>query len=458
MVEAATLTRNDIASLIWGGNMNCPVKVAIIGGGTSGVATLATLCSALESQGRLSAVSIDIIDPKGVNGRGVPYSAPRGKSPAVVSAWENLTLNVKAIDMTSSIAAGVGFNFCQWLNQYHPGFEPGDYVPRSIFGDFMEERTTAFISEWRKKGAVINTHVLKVADEQPGYYQPNNENTAAYDFVFNATGHVRAIKWDHLNGKKGYFPTAYNLPDNADSLPAIDGQKRLVIFGGESSIADFVAVTEALGYKGEYVIITNAAQKLEDCYVPPSGCVPKGHAEVIKVRDQGRMEIINGFVDGSDILPLDDGGFEIKFTRMEWGEVKEECLYATNVINAGMWEKNLTYSAGHYVDDLGEVHRLNTDFTVDALIGKLQKNNMVHPDSNGMPVEDCEFMHLVGSPLMAGRDGVAEKQWSVMHCWSTAHDAVQDFTANKLGNIMNNNLTYKTGRDSGVSLTFMPSC
>lgn len=95
-------------------------RIAIIGFGFSGLMLVANLVR------RAAASSeIYIIDPA-LNARGMAYSTP----------YDVHLLNVRAANMHAF--ADEKDHFVQWLAQHHAHYTPQDFVPRRIYGDYLE--------------------------------------------------------------------------------------------------------------------------------------------------------------------------------------------------------------------------------------------------------------------------------------------------------------------------------
>lgn len=94
--------------------------IAIIGFGFSGLMLVANLVRRASES-----IEIYIIDPA-LNARGMAYSTP----------YREHLLNVRAGNMHAF--ADEKDHFTQWLAQHHPHYTPQDFVPRMIYGDYLE--------------------------------------------------------------------------------------------------------------------------------------------------------------------------------------------------------------------------------------------------------------------------------------------------------------------------------
>jgi uncharacterized NAD(P)/FAD-binding protein YdhS len=98
--------------------------IGVVGAGAAGTMTAIRLLEH-SATGRRP-VQLVLIDPEPGEGRGVAYATddPRHR------------LNVPAERMSAN--PGDPLDFVRWLNQAHGGpFAPGDYVPRTYFGDYL---------------------------------------------------------------------------------------------------------------------------------------------------------------------------------------------------------------------------------------------------------------------------------------------------------------------------------
>ncbi len=107
-------------------------RLAIIGFGFSGLMLVANLVRRAPES-----IEIYIIDPA-LNARGMAYSTP----------YSEHLLNVRAANMHAY--SDEKDHFVQWLAQYHPNFTPQDFVPRRVYGDYLEsiwQRTQELAAE-----------------------------------------------------------------------------------------------------------------------------------------------------------------------------------------------------------------------------------------------------------------------------------------------------------------------
>ncbi|MEV0391544.1 FAD/NAD(P)-binding protein [Polymorphospora rubra] len=94
--------------------------VAVVGGGCSGVLVTRELL-------RCTTARVLLVDPADAPGRGLAYGAAH--------PWHLLNSRVGA--MSADPDAGAGF--LDWCRRRRPTVEPGDFVPREWFGDYLQE-------------------------------------------------------------------------------------------------------------------------------------------------------------------------------------------------------------------------------------------------------------------------------------------------------------------------------
>jgi len=418
------------------------LRIAIVGGGLSGLATLYELSKHLERWAAWGTqIDITIFDPHGFDGRGVPYSPPRGKSPEVVEAWKKLTLTSKAEHMLpGNEIANPELDFYAWLRRQPNGrsYSASSHVPRYLFGDFLEEIAANLQANiGAMPGVSLRIETAKISDaksfmtDKQKITLTTNGYDETFDQVFLATGHFRSQTLSELEGKPGYFRTVYHF-DPAAMQPTKKGAHNLLIWGGENSIIDAIAMAEALGYRGKYTIVTHAADHLENRQENSQIKLPPTYSQFCRIRDheRGRIEILNGSVHDTAITAASGRNFNVPATIIYNGGTMEINLTAANLVNAALWERGPTFSAGHAFDEANcSFSRVNSSCLCTDLMDNLTSHGLAYLDSrDGMIRPRSPSLDLVGSPLMIGRiDETDYKSQSALHSWKTAARAVGNF-------------------------------
>jgi uncharacterized NAD(P)/FAD-binding protein YdhS len=126
-----------------------PVDIAIVGGGASGVLLAAQLV-------RKSRLSVALIERGPHLGRGVAYST---------HCLHHL-LNVRASDMTA--LADEPDHFVQWLVRGDRGYGRADFVPRAIYGRYLQDLLAESVKRSDGRLGVVAGDVVAIRDRQDG--------------------------------------------------------------------------------------------------------------------------------------------------------------------------------------------------------------------------------------------------------------------------------------------------
>ncbi len=126
-----------------------PVDIAIVGGGASGVLLAAQLV-------RKARLRVALIERDAHPGLGVAYS----------THCLGHLLNVRASDMTA--LADEPDHFVQWLARDGRGFGPTDFVPRAIYGRYLQDLLADAIRRADGRLQVIRGHVVAIRHGEDG--------------------------------------------------------------------------------------------------------------------------------------------------------------------------------------------------------------------------------------------------------------------------------------------------
>ena len=126
-----------------------PVDIAIVGGGASGVLLAAQLV-------RKSRLRVALIERDAHPGLGVAYS----------THCLGHLLNVRASDMTA--LADEPDHFVQWLARDDRGFGPADFVPRAIYGQYLQDLLADAVRRSDGRLQVIGGNVVAIRHENDG--------------------------------------------------------------------------------------------------------------------------------------------------------------------------------------------------------------------------------------------------------------------------------------------------
>jgi uncharacterized NAD(P)/FAD-binding protein YdhS len=126
-----------------------PVDIAIVGGGASGVLLAAQLV-------RKANLRIALIERGAHPGLGVAYST---------HCFGHL-LNVRASDMTA--LADEPDHFVQWLARDGRGFGPTDFVPRAIYGQYLQDLLADAVRRCDGRLQLIRGDVVAIRHDKDG--------------------------------------------------------------------------------------------------------------------------------------------------------------------------------------------------------------------------------------------------------------------------------------------------
>ncbi len=231
--------------------MTSRTRIAIIGGGASAAILAANIARHVTSGDSLQ---IDIYERRGNVPRGVAYG----------TEFSSHCLNVRAANMSAFMDDAE--HFARWAAA-HSGYVPEDFVPRIVFGRYLE----SLLDEARGKVAVRVAYADVTACEKAGegFAVVTKDGREMYDIVVQATGNVRLIQPRCAEGVKGYtaepwFESSYeNVPQNG----------RVVLIGSGLSAADAVGSLYERGFDGEIVIVSRNGW-MPCVHVPPAKYPP----------------------------------------------------------------------------------------------------------------------------------------------------------------------------------------
>ncbi|WP_425066103.1 FAD/NAD(P)-binding protein [Reyranella sp.] len=126
-----------------------PVDIAIVGGGASGVLLAAQLV-------RKSHLRVALIERDAHPGLGVAYS----------THCLGHLLNVRASDMTALVDEPD--HFVRWLARDGRGFGPTDFVPRAIYGQYLQDLLADAVQRSDGRLQVIRGNVVAIRHERDG--------------------------------------------------------------------------------------------------------------------------------------------------------------------------------------------------------------------------------------------------------------------------------------------------
>jgi uncharacterized NAD(P)/FAD-binding protein YdhS len=219
------------------------VDIAIIGCGAVGTAVLLRLSEKVSWHG-----SIAIVEPSPRIGPGLPYQRDLATS----------RLNRTAARMSVSIEEPLDFyNWACARVRTGPMSgascssdpSPDDFLPRTLFGDYLEERAEGACRTLGDKGwRVIRTRksAIGVAAQGAGYSIRLSDNSVIRAaVVLLCTGHGPSRKFAHLHG-----PGFHDAPYPVSKFSSLPRSSRVGVIGSRLSAIDAVLGLDRMGHRG----------------------------------------------------------------------------------------------------------------------------------------------------------------------------------------------------------------
>lgn len=209
--------------------------LAIIGGGASCVLLLAALAEKPGSQG----LRIDVYErvPERF-GRGIAYSTQH----------DIHLLNVRAANMSAFESDRA--DFANWAGGR--GFAPLDFVPRRLFGDYLEEKLACAKEILRVTMRAEDALSVKHLDD--GYDVETAQGMRRYKVCVQATGNVSPQRPVVDNGVDGYYDDPWNI--DYDTLRRTE---KIALVGSGLTAIDAVLALHEKPYGGKVIIVSRHA-------------------------------------------------------------------------------------------------------------------------------------------------------------------------------------------------------
>lgn len=230
-------------------------RFAIIGFGFSGLMVVAHLVRKAEA-----GTEIYVIDPL-LNVRGMAYA----------TRYDQHLLNVRAHNM--SAFADESGHFVAWLAASHPDYTPQDFVPRRIYGDYLEsiwQRAQTDAAERKVHLKLVPSVAVAIARQDEQFAVSTERGDAiAVDRIVLATGN---------EVKTAQSPIAHVLQkpwSDGALVAAAKEQGPILLIGTGLTAVDMVLALRAEGYAGEIIAYSR------------NGLLPRPH------RDYGPAEALD---------------------------------------------------------------------------------------------------------------------------------------------------------------------
>lgn len=221
--------------------------VAVVGGGCSGVLVTRELL-------RCTGSRVLLVDPADTPGRGLAYGAAR--------PWHLLNSPARAM----SADPDAGADFVDWCRRRGPATEPGDFVPRQWFGDYLQEtlRDTALAA-----GARLRVHRARVdritgagagsTDTGPGAavgLRLDDGSRLPADRVVLAIGHAAPTEPYRLDPAASDHTGYVADPWRPDALAAVTVDQPVLLVGTGLTAIDVTFSLIAAGHVGPIVAVS----------------------------------------------------------------------------------------------------------------------------------------------------------------------------------------------------------
>ena len=232
-------------------------KIAIVGGGASGVALAAALLKTNDD------ARITIFEP-GALGLGVAYS----------TKFAGHLLNVPAARM--SAFEDEPSHFADWLQQKYPSrFQPSSFVPRVLYGEYLGEIAAEVSMVYRDRFTHVQATVSDVSLEGRGVRVFFENESDVFDRIVLATGHAAPAKQPFALSANRYFASAWD----AAALVPHDPDETVCILGTGLTAIDAVLGLRENGHRGK-------------CYlVSKHGLLPHEHRAYVTSEDDWRKAV-----------------------------------------------------------------------------------------------------------------------------------------------------------------------
>lgn len=228
-------------------------KIAVVGGGSVGVAYLTQLIEQAVREGLSGRLEVLLFEAQPSTGPGYAYQAD----------VECNLLNTRA-DAMSAVADNKR-HFIEWLNRQgarHAADFPDTvidehaFLPRSLFGRYLAEHYEQTIALAREHAIEVTriaatvTDLICLSDRRPCV---DTDSGAAYvvDRVVLCVGNLPSTNFAHLQGKPGFFHSPYPSRDIVRNIPLT--APVCVLGTGLSAIDAVIALVEA-GHRGKIIM------------------------------------------------------------------------------------------------------------------------------------------------------------------------------------------------------------
>ena len=231
-------------------------KIAIVGCGAAGVATLLSLIDSLPYKFSKK-FEITIFERGSVFGPGLAYQCDS----------DELLMNM--VSSTTSIIQNTESDFWNWMleegcqsanDQIYSksGIAPDGYIPRAYFGAYLKSRLESGFLALKNLGIKIHlinseVHDVQVISNRRFKINSNDGCCREFNSVILCIGNQSPEDLFHLKGKNQYINNPY--PTNR-YLQLIKNTESVGIIGGQLTATDIAVVLANQGHKGPIYFFT----------------------------------------------------------------------------------------------------------------------------------------------------------------------------------------------------------
>jgi uncharacterized NAD(P)/FAD-binding protein YdhS len=229
------------------------LKIAVVGGGSVGIAYFTQLIDAAVRQGMGGRLEVLIFESQQSTGPGYAYQAD----------FECNLLNTRADAM--SAVAGNKRHFIEWLAQHGAAhaddfpdtvIEDDAFLPRSLFGRYLSDHYQQALAQARNHDIQVTrisstvTDLISLSDRRPCV---DTDSGAAYvvDRVILSMGNLPSTSFAHLQKKPGFFRRPYPTRTMVRDIPVT---APVCILGTGLSAIDAVLSLVEAGHQGKIIM------------------------------------------------------------------------------------------------------------------------------------------------------------------------------------------------------------
>ncbi|MGE6964123.1 FAD/NAD(P)-binding protein [Bacillus thuringiensis] len=296
--------------------MNQYRSIAIIGSGAAGVSFLHYLTVNLNKSNKLkSQISITIYEKESSIGPGIAYQ----------DDYSSLLLNRDSKQM--SVMVEKPNHFWEWYkSKYRMVFEQEEFLPRSLFGEYLKSVFEKSIQRALKKNIRVSikyNEVVNVLKMDKNYIiTTSDEETEEFDQVLLCIGSTKLNDFYNLNGKSQFI---YNPYPFKEKMSFISNYSKIAILGSSLTAIDICLALKENGYLGRIDMLSRRGEL-------PS---VRGEIEPYKLKHLTRDSLIQLLLSRSGEITLRDIARLIKeefnTLNLEWKYIFSSNYKDTNI-------------------------------------------------------------------------------------------------------------------------------